>query len=149
MILLFLLIGLAAATFLPHALPRFVAGRLGAAFLLGVGLNGAVLFALGTLHVPLRPTTFAAIPLIALVITIFRWRRIAQGIRWRGSVHELASTGVILLPFLILLWTTTITPLADYDGRTTWMPKARAIVDEASIRGPFFRGERGLNLHNR
>ncbi|HEX8408858.1 MAG TPA: hypothetical protein VF883_08340 [Thermoanaerobaculia bacterium] len=149
MIVLFIVTGLAAATFVPHALPRFVAGRVAAAFLLGVGVNGAVLFAIGTLNVPLRPITFAAISLIALVIIGIHWRCVVRGIRWRGNVHELASTAVILLPFVILLWTTSIVPLADYDGRATWMPKAWAIVDEASIHGPFFRGERGLNLHNR
>lgn len=149
MIILFIVTGLAAATFVPLAVPRFVAGRLGAAFLLGTGVNGAVLFALGTMNVPLRPVTFAAVPLVALVVLAIRWRRVVRGIRWRGNVHELSSTAVILLPFVILLWTTSIVPLADYDGRTTWMPKAQAIVDEASIRGPFFDGERGLNLHNR
>ena len=147
-ILLFLVTGLAAATFMPHLLPRFVAGRLGGAFLLGVGLHGTLLYLLGVLGVPLHPTTMAAIPAAAAVVTILRWRRVMR-IRWRASLHELASTVAITAPFLILLWTTSIVPLADYDGRTTWMPKAHAIADEQSIRGPYFHGQRGLNLHNR
>ena len=148
MILLFVIVGLAAATFLPHALPRFVAGRAAAIFLLGVGANGAVLFALGLAGVPLGTLTFAAVPLISLAVAVLRAKRIFRRTRWRGDWHEIASTVVILVPFLVLLWTTSVVPLADYDGRTTWMPKARAIADEGSIRGPFFHGQRGLNLHN-
>jgi hypothetical protein len=148
MILLFMIVGLAAATFLPHALPRYFAGRLAAIFLLGVGAHGAVLFALGVAGVPLRAPTFAAVTVISLAIAALRAKRIFLRTRWRGDMHEMASTAMILLPFLVLLWTTSVVPLADYDGRTTWMPKARAIAGEGSIRGPFFQGERGLNLHN-
>ena len=76
MILPFVIVGLAAATFLPHALPRFAAGRVAAIFLLGVGANGAMLFALGLAGVPLRTLTFAAVPLISLAVAVLRGKRI-------------------------------------------------------------------------
>jgi hypothetical protein len=149
MTVIFVIVGLAAATFVPSALPRFAPGRLGAIFLLGAGANGVVLYFLGALGVPLRPLTFALVPLVALAVVLWRGRRLVRGTRWRGDIHEVASTVVILVPFVILLWTTSIVPLSDYDGRTTWIPKARAIVEEGSVRGEFFHGRRGLNLHNR
>lgn len=152
MIAAFLITGVAVALIMPHALPRFVAGRIATLFLLGIGANGTVLFLLGTLGVPLRPLTFALIPVVALLVAVMRRRdvlRLARGTRVRGTSQEIASTLVILLPFVVLLWTTRVVPLADYDGVTLWMPKAHAVVLEGSIRGPFFQGERGLNLHNR
>lgn len=140
--------GLAAASFLPNALPRFAPGRIGAAFLLGVGVNGTVLFLLGILSVPLPPIVFGSVLAAGLAVAALRWRHVMR-MRWRGDLHEVASTVLILLPFLLLLWISTIVPLSDYDGRTTWIPKAVAIAGEQSIRGDFFHGRLGLNLHNR
>jgi hypothetical protein len=39
----------------------------------------------------------------------------------------------------VLLFTTAITPLQDYDGRAFWLLKAKAIANEKRIDGPFFQ----------
>lgn len=147
-LLAILSVGLASGSFLPNALPRFAPGRIATAFLLGVGVNGAVLFLLGILEVPLTPIVFGSVPAVGVAVAALRWRYVVR-MRWRGDIHELVSTAAILLPFVLVLWVSAIVPLSDYDGRTTWLPKAVAIAGEGSIRGDFFHGRLGLNLHNR
>ncbi|HET8773613.1 MAG TPA: hypothetical protein VFP80_07475, partial [Thermoanaerobaculia bacterium] len=56
---------------------------------------------------------------------------------------------VFAIPLVVLFLAAAVIPIRDYDGRVTWLPKARAIALEGSTAGPFFQGERGLNLHNR
>lgn len=145
-------IGFAVALAIPAALPRFVAGRVASIFLLGAGGCGAFLFAAGVAGVPVTRATVVALLLASLAVAFVarrRSRRLVRLARLRGDIHETLSTVLIVAPFALLLWTTSILPLADYDGRTTWIAKANAIVHDGSIDGPFFRGERGLNLHNR
>lgn len=149
---LFGVIGFAVALAIPASLPRFVAGRAAAIFLLGAGACGSALFAAGVAGVPVTRATVAAIWIAAVVVAIAarrRGRRLVARTRVRGDLHEHLSTVAIVAPFALLLWTTSVLPLADYDGRTTWIAKANAIARDGSIDGPFFQGERGLNLHNR
>jgi len=149
---LFATIGFAVALAIPSALPRFVAGRVAAIFLLGAGACGAGLFAAGAAGIAMSRATVFALWILALGVVLVAWRasrRLVRATRLRGDVHEILSTIVIVAPFALLTWTTSIVPLADYDGRTTWIAKANAIAHDGSIDGPFFRGERGLNLHNR
>ena len=119
--------------------------RVAAMFLFVAGGVGAFLFVLAALHVPLVPATFVAV-LVAAVIVVIARRRDLRGPFPRADIAPLL---VLVAPFLLVAWIVTITPLADYDGRATWMPKAEAIVHEGSAHGPIFHGERGLNLHNR
>jgi hypothetical protein len=149
---LFVTIGFAVALAIPEALPRFVAGRVAAIVLLGAGACGAGLFAAGVAGIAVCRPTVVALWVVALAAALFAWRasrRLVRATRIRGDVHEILSTMVIVAPFALLTWTTGILPLADYDGRTTWIAKANAIAHDGSIDGPFFRGEQGLNLHNR
>ncbi len=111
-------------------------------FLAAAGIAGTLLFVLGVLHVPLTRITFALAVIVAAALVIRRKPELP-------SVEDWLPIAVLCIPFAIAAYTVSILPLADYDGRVTWMPKADAIVREASIRGPFFMGERGLNLHNR
>jgi hypothetical protein len=71
--------------------------------------------------------------------------RTARLKRSRSSVIGLL---LIALPFVAVLYGMWDLPVGDYDGRATWLPKAAAIAHEHSITGPYFQGERGLNLHN-
>ena len=109
-------------------------------FLFAGAVNGIALFVLGALHVPLTFLTF----LLVLIASI--WSAAAM------PPLSVTPKAAAWLPHsilaLVLLILATITPLTDYDGVATWIPKAKAIAREASITGPFFRGERGLNLHN-
>lgn len=111
-------------------------------FLAAAGIAGTLLFALGVLHVPLTRVTFAIVAIVAAALIIRRKPELPRAEDWLPIL-------VLCIPFAIAAYTISILPLADYDGRLTWMPKADAIVREGSIRGPFFMGERGLNLHNR
>lgn len=117
-------------------------GRIAAFFLLGSGINGMLLFVLGVAGVPLVRVTFLA-SLMATVLLCWTARHYVP--RAEASAPAVL---VLALPFAVALYLAGTRPLRDYDGRLTWMPKAEAIAREASIRGPFFHGERGLNLHN-
>lgn len=148
----FATIGFAVALAIPSALPRFVAGRVAAIFLLGAGACGSILFAAGVAGFAVSRPAVVALWIVALGVALVARRasrRLVKKTRLRGDVHEVLSTMVIVAPFALLTWTTGILPLSDYDGRTTWIAKANAIAHDGSIDGPFFRGERGLNLHNR
>jgi len=151
-LVLFATIGFAVALAIPAALPRFVAGRVAAIFLLGAGACGSILFVAGVGGIAVNRSTVFTLWIGALGVALAAWRasrRLVKKTRLGGDVHETLSTIVIVAPFALLAWTTSILPLADYDGRTTWIAKANAIAHDGAIDGPFFRGERGLNLHNR
>jgi hypothetical protein len=145
-LILFPLVGLAAASLLRISLPSTIAARVAFVFLLGVGAHGALLFALAALGVPLNVWTFLAVP----VLSLFGVRR--QRLRFL-TARESKSGGVVsalqMIPLVVLFLAAAVMPIRDYDGRVTWLPKARAIALEESTTGPFFHGERGLNLHNR
>lgn len=120
--------------------------RMAALFLFVAGATGSLLFVLAALRVPLVPVTFILSLLAALVVVILRRRDLRGAPFPRADILPLL---VLVAPFVLVAWIVTIIPLADYDGRATWMPKAEAIAREGSAQGPFFEGERGLNLHNR
>jgi hypothetical protein len=149
---LFPLAGAAAALLLRLPLPPSRVARFAFLFLLGLGTQGMVLYLLGAVQVPLGRPAFLAIPLLSLAVIAFRWRMFTttcttlnDGPRERNVVATIAFA----LPLLLLLVSASIIPARDYDGRVTWLPKARAIALEQSIAGPFFHGQRGLDLHNR
>jgi len=144
---LFLVVGVAVALQLRLPLPPTIAARIAFVFLLGVGAHGAILFALAAVGVPMSLWTFLAVPLLSLVSFGVRRPRLRFPIRHleAGSI----ASALFALPLLVLLFAAAVLPIRDYDGRVTWLPKARAIALERSTTGPFFHGERGLNLHNR
>lgn len=123
------------ASALDLALPRTTGARLGLFFLLGIGTHGTLMF-LGGAYV-----TIAAYVLAILAIVMKRLPPIEER-------EPILATIVIAIPFALLMIGTAIVPLADYDGRATWLPKAQAIANEHSITGPYFQGERGFNHHN-
>jgi hypothetical protein len=133
-LVLFPLVGAAAALLLQLPLPPSRVARFAFLYLLGVGVNGAVLY--------------VAVPLVSLALVAFRWGSFATLREEPRERHGLATI-VFALPLVVLLLSAAVIPTRDYDGRVTWLPKARAIALEHSITGPFFHGERGLNLHNR
>jgi hypothetical protein len=145
---LFPLAGAATALLLRLPLPPSREARFAFLFLLGIGAQGMGLYLLGAVQVPLGRPAFIAIPLLSLAVVAFRWRTyttLNDGPRERNVF----ATIVFALPLLVLLFSASILPTRDYDGRVTWLPKARAIALEQSIAGPFFHGQRGLDLHNR
>lgn len=141
---IFPLVGGAAAGLLHITPPPTRASRFAFAFLLGLGVHGTFLYILGALHVPLGWLAFVVPPVLALLVR--GWRFALGG----PSEQRFALSSIVFaVPLLLLLFASAILPTRDYDGRVTWLPKARAIALESSISGPFFHGERGLNLHNR
>jgi hypothetical protein len=140
---IFPLVGNAAARVLRLTVPVTRAARWSFLFLLGLGVQGALLYALGVCGVPLRVFAFAAIPVVSLFF--LRRRTRAEEATDRDRLAAL----VFALPLIVLFLSASVIPTRDYDGRATWLPKARAIAIEGSIAGPFFQGQRGLNLHNR
>ncbi|HEX7829642.1 MAG TPA: hypothetical protein VF787_08300 [Thermoanaerobaculia bacterium] len=144
---IFPLVGLATALLARFPLPPTRASRAAFLYLLGLGVEGAFLYALGALRVPLNAIAFAALPVIALPVIFVRRNR-ATLVASRCEQLQILASIVFAVPLVVMLFATAIIPTRDYDGRVTWLPKARAVALEASIAGPFFHGERGLNLHN-
>jgi hypothetical protein len=108
---------------------------LGEAFLLGVGITGAVLFVAGVVHVPL---------VVAMaVLGVWGVGRGAWELKKSlplPTPHSPLPTILMCLPLLALTFATAITPLNDFDGRAFWALKAKGIAHERSIDGPFFQG---------
>ncbi len=126
-----------------HSFPASVAVCL----LTGAVTNGVILHVLGILSVPLWRALFAVIPFAAILIVAARRRELSIG---RLLVpREWLPTIVFIIPIVIIILSAAILPVRDYDGRVTWLAKARAISREGSIDGSFFEGNAGLNLHNR
>jgi hypothetical protein len=151
-LVVFPLVGAAAAILLRIPIPRSIATGIAFVFLLGIGVHGAVLFAFGA-----RRWMFFTIPILlgsaaTLVAAVHRasrsWRFVNEQ-RQLALPHSTTSALFFALPLIVLLFAASVIPTRDYDGRVTWLPKARAIALEQSITGPFFHGERGINLHNR
>lgn len=106
-----------------------------------VGLLGQIA---GALHIPLTLPVFGVLLFVALVVISLKKvpkREPQTRIAW-------AATILTLIPIVVLLLTTLTTPLSDYDGRVTWILKAKAIAREQSIMGPFFRGKTSRNAHS-
>jgi hypothetical protein len=95
----------------------------------GLGAAGMALFVAAVWHVPLVWV------IVALTIGALPFVR-------RLRLHP------ALLVFVPILIVAAILPLQDYDGRTFWMLKAKAIAHEGAIDGPFFRGETSYNPRN-
>jgi hypothetical protein len=141
---IFPLVGGAAARLLRIALPPTRMSRLAFAFLLGLGAQGTFLYLLGALRVPLSWPVYVVPAVIAIAVR--GWRFAFDG----TSEQRFALSSIVFaIPLVVMLFAGAILPTRDYDGRVTWLPKARAIALESSISGPFFHGQRGLNLHNR
>lgn len=123
----------------------------GSALLHGIGATGLLAFLAGTLGIPLQAVFFAMVFGTGVVVIVaFRsphWSR-DEGARERVSVVGIVLTLLLLVPIVGVLVDAAMVPLADYDGRVTWMLKARAIAHEHSITGPFFRGETSRNAHS-
>jgi hypothetical protein len=135
---MFSLIGAAAAIALRIPVPHSRAGRFGTWFLLGLGANGFLLFIVGRASI--------AVAVAAAIVLLLLRGKVSQPTR--PDVGARAPLALALASLAVVFFVAINVPLADFDGRTTWLPKAVAIANEHSIRGPFFRGEGGLNLHN-
>lgn len=105
-------------------------------FLLGAGITGAWLFCAGIVHIP-----FALAAVLLLLATV------ASLVATRSSMWSDIRQDYPALPTIIaviaaawLLLVTTIVPLQDYDGRTFWLLKAKAVAHEGTVDGPFFTG---------
>lgn len=148
---LFLIVGVAAALHLQPQLPQRLVGWFAGAFLVGVGATGSLLFLLALIG--MRITSLMAWSIV-IVAGLLIWRKRAALLSVMRSPQQARSRSsmigllLIALPFVAALYGMWSLPISDYDGRATWLPKAAAIANEHSIAGPFFQGERGLNLHN-
>jgi hypothetical protein len=98
--------------------------------LTGLGATGFVLFITMVWHVPI------IVPLIALALLVpfARFKR-------DDTRYPRLPTILMFAIFAIQFAITAILPLTDYDGRAFWLLKAKAIVHEDAVDGPFFRGE--------
>lgn len=114
-------------------------------FLAGVGANGALLFLAGVMHVPLVATV-VAIATASFLVLMLLLRRVSPA---RPRVrHPLLADIALGFFAAVLLFVSAISPLTDYDGRAFWLLKAKAIVHEQSIDGPFFHGRAAVNPRN-
>jgi hypothetical protein len=114
-------------------------------FLFGMGVGGTLLFAAGAAHIALTPGRFLAVVLVASVGFFFRRPRPAAATRDRPSPLPLLLAAVAMA---LVFADAALLPLRDYDGRTFWTLKGKAIAHERSISGPFFFGLGARNLHN-
>ena len=106
-----------------------------------VGLAGQIA---GALHVPLTLPLFGVLLFLALVVISFE--RVPR--REPQTPVAWVATIVTLIPIVVLVLNTFTTPLSDYDGRVTWILKAKAIAREHSITGPFFQGKTSRDAHS-
>lgn len=114
-------------------------------YLLGLAVHGMALFALGVLGAPLGAGAFIAVFAIALGIIVMGRRRTLESSRRR---YPILATAILFIPFIAIAADAMWVPLRDYDGRAFWVLKAKAIVEEESIDGPFFQGQTSVNLHS-
>lgn len=139
----FTLVGSAASALLRLVVPGTIAGRVAWWYLAGVATLGTTLHLLGVLRVPLMRITLAAVLLAAVVALIFN-----RNVKSFAVRHGAVPTILLALPLAALVFMAAVLPIRDYDGRVTWLPKARAIAHDGAIDGRFFQGQAGLNLHN-
>lgn len=127
---------------------RNPADRLGIAFLLGMALCGLCFFVASLAGVPFGrggiavPLTISAGAL--LVARKLRIERTADPVTYPWT-----ATVIAVVPIVVLLVSSAIVPLSDYDGRAFWLLKARAITHEKAIDGDFFQGRSGYDPRNR
>lgn len=142
----FTVTGVATAAVLRLRMPRSRLDRVAYAFLIGVASSGLLLYVLALTRVPIVTMTIMALA-TAAVLVLMRWR---EAPREQGQqVRAVGATAVLSVPLLVILAAASVLPVRDYDGRVTWLPKARAIALHGGIDAPYFHGEGGLNLHNR
>jgi len=106
-------------------------------FLLGVGVVGASLFILGLFHVPFVVT-------IALVIVaglLGYWVARSPSNRATQQPSNRFALIAIFIPLAVLAISAAVVPLNDFDGRGFWLLKAKALVHERVIDGPFFHNQ--------
>lgn len=124
--------------------------RLALRYLLGLGVVGIYGHLAGAIRLPLTTATYL-LPWISAVIIVIRRRRSAETVTAtpepRSSI-ALTAAVVMSIPVAVAILQTFAVPLGDYDGRTFWMLKARAIAHEESLTGPFFRGETSRHPHS-
>lgn len=142
---IFPLSGLGVSRLLQLSTPRALVARVAMFMLLGIGANGSIFFSLGICGVRLTSSVFLIVPLLLFLSGFLRK---SSPISVEAPCHSQVATLLLLAPTLSIILSAAILPFADYDGRVTWLPKAAAIAAEQSVYGEFFRGERGLNLHN-
>lgn len=146
-------IGAAVAAALRADFPGDRLGRFGHAFLLGVGVNGTLLFIAGLLGLAINRTTCIVL-LVAALIAGFAMRKR----RRQHSSENLAAPPpvaqarlalvLMLIPVAFAMVDAVSVPLRDWDGRAFWVLKGKAIAHEESITGPFFNGLGARNLHS-
>ena len=116
-------------------LAGFIFGRqpLAEAYLTGLGVVGGVLFFLGLFHVP-----FALSLLLVTAAGLVGAVRKREVPRVRFGI---APTIAAAVPLLLLAVIAGIIPLHDWDGRTFWLLKAKALAHEGVIDGPLFHNQ--------
>jgi hypothetical protein len=120
---------------------------IGTSVLYGVGTVGLLGQIAGALAIPLALPFFVALFAAGVVAVLVRkpWpSRVAAKV----PVIAYAAMFVTLIPIGVLLLNCVTTPVTDYDGRVTWVLKARAIAREQSITGPFFQGLSSRDAHS-
>ncbi len=123
-------------------------------FLMGLGTTGLALYVMTLLRVPIVGTV-AALAMISVGVLVWGGveKPAAGGAPLCAVEKPAARNGgaplvLALLPVGVLLFTTAITPLNDYDGRAFWLLKAKAIAHERQIDGPFFNDRTVYNPRN-
>lgn len=144
---IFPLAGFATMLLLRLPAPNGTIARFAFAYLLGLGAQGMFLYLVAASGIRLHVLVFALLPIAAIPLIVLARRRL-RTLGERNESHVVAGL-LFSLPLAAFVAAATVMPVRDYDGRITWLPKARAIAIEESVTGPFFHGERGLNLHNR
>jgi hypothetical protein len=110
--------------------------------LAGIGATCSLLFVGGAAHVPL------AVALIAIVIVAAIVLAMRKGEPRERLEYPVVPTVLAAIPALWLLAVSAILPLDDYDGRSFWMLKAKAIAHERSVDGPFFHEQTTVSPRN-
>jgi hypothetical protein len=126
------------------AMCRLTGGR--SWFLMGIGVSGFALFAGGLFG--LAPVTMLiALATAAVAVLLFVPRSMEH---WLEPVPFFPRSASVLMWSILAIVVTCalITPVTDYDGRVFWLLKAKAIVHENGIDGPFFRGETTMTPRN-
>lgn len=146
-------IGAAVAAVLRADFPGDRLDRFGQAFLLGVGVNGTLMFIAGVLGIAISRATCIALLVGAIAsLLAMRARRRNASSEERTSTPAVAQSRLalvlMLIPVTFALVVAVSVPLRDWDGRAFWVLKGKAIAHEESITGPFFNGLAARNLHS-
>lgn len=137
-------VGAATIALLRLQTPSSRAGLIAYSYVTGVAASGAVLYLLVLARVPVSRWTVVALALAAVLVLTRKHTTVsAPSIR-----HSRAATLLVALPLLGMIASAAVIPIRDFDGRVTWLPKARAVADSGGIHAPYFHGTGGLNLHN-